>query len=80
MPFYDPDMDSSTDWLPLHRLASGGGNSVLLVDVRWPAGAACALRAATAAGVPSVLDADTAPLEVNVPRICAFHDGHLILR
>jgi sulfofructose kinase len=36
----------------------------LLADVRWPSGAAAALRHARAAGLFTVLDADSAPAEV----------------
>ena len=61
VPYYDPALDPSPDWLPLERLRSCG---CLLCDVRWPAGAVAALGAAAAAGVPTVLDADTAPQSV----------------
>lgn len=57
VPFYDPDMPREPDWLPLGRLAEAGA---LLVDTRWPDGAAAALDAARAAGVPAILDADVA--------------------
>ena len=45
------------DWLPLDQIASSGA---VLADVRWPQGASAALRAARRAGVPSIIDADTA--------------------
>ena len=45
------------DWLPLDQIASAGA---VLADVRWPQGASAALRAARRAGVPSIIDADTA--------------------
>jgi sulfofructose kinase len=45
------------DWLPLDQVAGAGA---LLADVRWPQGALAALRAARRAGVPGVLDGDTA--------------------
>ncbi len=45
------------DWLPLDQVAAAGA---LLADVRWPQGAIAALRAARRAGIPSVIDADTA--------------------
>ena len=35
----------------------------VLADVRWVEGAGAALRAARAAGIPTVLDGDTAPLQ-----------------
>ncbi|MBL8384126.1 MAG: sugar kinase, partial [Burkholderiales bacterium] len=45
------------EWMPIDRLAGAGA---LLADVRWPAGCARALTAARAAGVPTILDGDTA--------------------
>ncbi len=44
-------------WLPLAEL---GSCDALLADVRWPQGAICALRAARAAAIPSVVDGDIA--------------------
>lgn len=40
------------------------GADLVLADPRWPAGAAAALRWARVHGVPSLLDADVAPLAV----------------
>ena len=57
VPFYDPDLSRDPRWLPLANLAAAGA---LLVDTRWPEGAAAALDAARAAGVPGILDADVA--------------------
>lgn len=62
VPFYDPEMDPSTDHLPLDSLTPERCSCVL-ADVRWPEGAAAALNAARANGVPTVLDGDTAPYE-----------------
>ena len=62
VPFYDPAMDPSTDHLPLDSLTPTRCSCVL-ADVRWPEGAAAALNAARANGVPTVLDGDTAPYE-----------------
>lgn len=45
------------DWLQLDQIGSAGA---LLADVRWPQGSIAALRAARRAGIPSVIDADTA--------------------
>lgn len=45
------------DWLALDEIAGAGA---LLADVRWPQGALAALRAARRAGVPGVLDGDSA--------------------
>lgn len=48
-------------WLPQDEIAHAGA---LLADVRWPQGARVALGAARRAGVPTVLDGDTADHEV----------------
>jgi sulfofructose kinase len=45
------------DWLAVDEIAAAGA---VLADVRWPQGASGALRAARRAGVPGVLDGDTA--------------------
>ena len=50
-------LEAPADWLQLDQVGSAGA---LLADVRWPQGAIAALRAARRAGIPSVLDADTA--------------------
>jgi len=57
VPFYDPELSRDPSWLPLAALTGAGA---LLVDTRWPEGAAAALDAARAAGVPAILDADVA--------------------
>ncbi len=51
----DPDMPGGTEWLPLELVENA---DAVLVDPRWPDGGTAILRAARAAGVPSVLDAD----------------------
>ncbi len=61
VPFHDPAVDRSPAWLPLDRLASA---DIVLCDVRWLEGAAATLHAARQAGVPGMLDGDTAPQEV----------------
>jgi len=48
-------------WLALDQVAGAGA---LLADVRWPQGSLAALRAARRAGVPGVLDGDTAERSV----------------
>jgi sulfofructose kinase len=53
-------LEAPAEWLPLDRV---GGAGALLADVRWPQGAIAALRAARRAGIPSVIDADTAEPE-----------------
>lgn len=50
-------LEAPADWLQLDQVGSAGA---LLADVRWPQGAIAALRAARRAGIPGVLDADTA--------------------
>ena len=54
--YNDPALDADATWLPIATLVD-----VVLADVRWPEGAARALAAARAAGVPAVLDGDVAP-------------------
>lgn len=61
IPFHDPAVDRSPGWLPLADLAQA---DILLCDVRWVEGAETAMQAARAAGMPCMLDGDTAPLEV----------------
>lgn len=61
IPFHDPAVDRSAHWLPLDDLARA---DILLCDVRWVEGAEAAMRAARQAGVPCMLDGDTAPLDV----------------
>ena len=54
--YNDPVLNADATWLPIALLVD-----VVLADVRWPEGAARALAAARAAGVPAVLDGDVAP-------------------
>ena len=56
-------LQAPADWLALDQIAGAGA---LLVDVRWPQGAFAALRAARAAGIPGVLDGDTAERSILV--------------
>ncbi|MHC1550940.1 PfkB family carbohydrate kinase [Phyllobacterium sp. K27] len=60
VPFYDPALLVMPDLLPP---ISRDTFDVVMTDVRWPLGAAMALKAARSAGVHAVLDADTASLE-----------------
>ena len=53
-------LEAPAGWLQLDQIGSAGA---LLADVRWPQGAIAALRAARQAGIPTVLDADTAAPE-----------------
>jgi sulfofructose kinase len=50
-------LEAPADWLALDQVGAAGA---LLADVRWPQGSLAALRAARGAGIPTVLDADTA--------------------
>lgn len=59
VPRYDLTITSAPDGPP--DLA---GIDAVVTDVRWPAAAKLALLAAKAAGIPAILDADTAPREV----------------
>ena len=61
IPFFDPQVPVDPAWLPLEQVASA---AAVLVDVRWVEGAAALLAEARRCDVPSILDADTAPLEV----------------
>jgi sulfofructose kinase len=68
--YNDPALDDDPSWLPVAALAGCGA---LLADVRWRAGAAHALDAAREAHVPSILDADIAPVE-SLRALCARCD------
>lgn len=57
IPFHDPAVDPSADWLPLQALE---GVDMLLCDVRWPEGAEAAMQAARRMGVPCMLDGEVA--------------------
>lgn len=61
VPFHDPQVDTSPDWLPLDTLAN---IDLLHCDVRWVDGAHAALLAARARGIPTMVDGDVAPREV----------------
>ena len=54
-------LQEDASWLPLDEITRAGA---LLADVRWPEGARVALGEARRAGVPAVLDGDTAEREV----------------
>lgn len=58
IPFYDRDLDPDPGWLPVDEIEHF---DAVLVDARWPAGAARVLAAAKAAGIQAVLDADISP-------------------
>jgi sulfofructose kinase len=58
VPYYDPSLDQDPSWLPVADIGRFAG---VMVDARWPAGAARTLDAARAAGAIAMLDADIAP-------------------
>jgi sugar/nucleoside kinase (ribokinase family) len=61
VPFHDPQVDASPDWLPLRELAQ---TDLLHCDVRWPEGALTALTSARQQRIPTMVDGDVAPKEV----------------
>jgi sulfofructose kinase len=61
VPYHDEAVDKSPDWLPLADIARA---DMLHCDTRWVEGAEYALLAARDKGVPSMIDADVAPLDV----------------
>jgi sulfofructose kinase len=54
-------LQASAEWLPLGMIGEAGA---VLADVRWPAGAKRALRAAREAGVPAILDGEIADADI----------------
>ena len=81
VPFHDPGVDASPDWLPLERLAEA---DFLHCDARWADGAEAALNAARERGVPSMLDGEVAPLEtlqrlVPLADYAVFSDAGLLI-
>lgn len=61
VPFYDPRMSGDPHWLPLSSLSAA---DAVLVDPRWPEGAAAALDAARGAGIPAILDGEVSDAAV----------------
>jgi sulfofructose kinase len=59
VPRYDPDLMAAPEAAP-----DLSGIAAVMTDVRWPGAAALALSAAKAAGIPAILDADMAAVEV----------------
>ncbi len=66
----DADMPVDPGWLPEPAAL---GAAAVLADSRWPQGAAAALAAARAAGLPAVLDADRPLLPEHPALRCASH-------
>jgi sulfofructose kinase len=60
VPYTDPSLVDDPSWLPLDRVKQA---SAVLVDMRWRQGALAVLREARRQGVPSIVDADIAPLD-----------------
>lgn len=54
-------LQETAEWLPLAGIAAAGA---LLADVRWPAGASAALRAARRNGIAAILDGEVAEAAV----------------
>ncbi|MEQ9814783.1 MAG: PfkB family carbohydrate kinase [Azospirillaceae bacterium] len=69
----DAGMPADAGWLPLETVGEG---DALLADRRWPEGALAALRAARAAGLPAILDADKGP--EPVPQALIRAAGHVV--
>ncbi len=61
VPFYDRKLASPSGLVPP---IVAGAYAAVMTDVRWPWAAETALRAARDAGIPAILDADTAPVEL----------------
>ena len=57
IPRHDPALPVDASWMPVERITRGDFPAVL-TEVRWPEGAASALDAARAAGIPAILDAE----------------------
>ena len=60
--FSSQQLDPDPSWLPEEIVA---GADFLLTDVRWPEGAQAALTIARRHGVPSLIDADVAPVDIS---------------
>lgn len=61
VPFYDRTLANPAEETPP---IAAGAYAAVMTDVRWPWAAETALRAARDAGIPAILDADTAPIEL----------------
>ena len=60
--FSSAELDPDPSWLPERVI---GESDFLLADVRWPEGAEAALKYAHTHRVPSLLDADSAPVDTS---------------
>ena len=61
VPFYDPQLGSPASIVPP---VETGAFAAVMADVRWAWAAETGLKAARRAGIPAILDADTAPVEL----------------
>ena len=68
--FRDPDLPASFDWMPEPGPLGVGA---VLADTRWPDGAETAMRAARAAGVPAIIDAERPVREAEAAVRLASH-------
>lgn len=59
VPYFDPTLDPDPGWLPLETVA---GSGAVLCDMRWVEGARALFAQARSVGVPTILDADVAPV------------------
>ncbi|MDR2113437.1 MAG: PfkB family carbohydrate kinase [Candidatus Accumulibacter sp.] len=81
VPFHDPDADPSPVWLPLAELENA---SFLHCETRWAEGAAAALEAARARGIPCMVDGEVAPVEtlrrlIPLADYAVFSDAGLLI-
>lgn len=60
VPYFDPALDASTASLPVHDIARA---AAVLCDMRWMQGAQLLFSEARRLGVPTILDADVAPVD-----------------
>jgi sulfofructose kinase len=74
VPYFDPALDASTAWLPVHDIAGAGA---VLCDMRWMQGAQVLFSQARYFGIPTILDADVAPVE-DLRALMPFAD-HVLL-
>jgi sulfofructose kinase len=69
--YFDPNIPKEADWLP--QIPTGV--SAVLADAHWPAGGVELFRQADAAGIPTILDADSpacAPELIRASSVAAF--------
>jgi sulfofructose kinase len=74
VPYFDPALDGSTASLPVHDIAGAGA---VLCDMRWMQGAEVLFSHARRLGIPTILDADVAPVD-DLRAMMPFAD-HVLL-